>query len=56
MYLHRYGEEVREERKVGHLNLSDGDTARLSVTLEALTLLLPPEYISGATRAQSKLK
>ena len=40
---------------MGHLNLSDSDTARLSATLEAL-IPLPPEYASGIIWAQSKLK
>ncbi|XPE40927.1 hypothetical protein ACNKHK_02745 [Shigella flexneri] len=44
---------MREGRKVGHLNLSDSDTARLSATLEALIPLLPPEYASGIIWAQS---
>jgi len=46
---------VRPGRKVGHLNLNDADTDRLSATLEALVPLLPPEYASGITWAQSKL-
>ena len=56
VHLHWYDKEVREGRKVGHLNLSDSDTARLSATLEALIPLLPPEYASGIIWAQSKLK
>ena len=56
VHLHWYDKEVREGRKVGHLNLSDSDTARLNATLEALIPLLPPEYASGIIWAQSKLK
>jgi len=46
---------VREGRKVGHLNLNDDDTDRLSATLEAIVPLLPPEYASGIAWAQTKL-
>ncbi|XPE43785.1 hypothetical protein ACNKHV_02760 [Shigella flexneri] len=37
-------------RKVGHLDLTDSDTSRLTATLEALIPLLPPEYASGVIR------
>lgn len=47
---------MRPGRKVGHLNLNDTDTDRLSATLEAIVPLLPPEYASGIVWAQSKLK
>ncbi len=56
VHLHWYDKEVRPGRKVGHLNLNDDDTARLSATLEALVPLLPPEYASGIAWAQSKLQ
>lgn len=56
VHLHWYDKEVRPGRKVGHLNLNDGDTTRLSATLEALVPLLPPEYASGIAWAQSKLQ
>ena len=55
VHLHWYDKEVRPGRKVGHLNLNDSDTDRLSATLEALMPLLPPEYASGLTWAQGKL-
>lgn len=55
VHLHWYDKEVRPGRKVGHLNLSDSDTGRLSATLEALIPLLPPEYASGIVWAQAKL-
>ncbi|WP_438918146.1 5-(carboxyamino)imidazole ribonucleotide synthase [Kosakonia cowanii] len=55
VHLHWYDKEVRAGRKVGHLNLNDSDTGRLSATLEALVPLLPPEYASGIAWAQSKL-
>jgi 5-(carboxyamino)imidazole ribonucleotide synthase len=35
VHLHWYDKEVRPGRKVGHLNLTDSDTDRLSATLEA---------------------
>ncbi len=41
VHLHWYDKEVRAGRKVGHLNLNDSDTARLSATLKALVPLLP---------------
>ena len=56
VHLHWYDKEVRPGRKVGHLNLNDTDTDRLSATLEAIVPLLPPEYASGIVWAQSKLK
>ena len=56
VHLHWYDKEVREGRKVGHLNLNDSDTGRLSATLEAMVPLLPPEYASGIAWAQSRLK
>ncbi len=40
------------QRKVGHLNLTDSDTSRLSATRSALPLL-PGEYASGIIWAQS---
>ncbi|WP_435929392.1 5-(carboxyamino)imidazole ribonucleotide synthase [Dryocola sp. BD613] len=55
VHLHWYDKEVREGRKVGHLNLNDSDKDRLSASLEALVPLLPPEYASGIAWAQSKL-
>jgi phosphoribosylaminoimidazole carboxylase (NCAIR synthetase) len=36
VHLHWYDKEVRAGRKVGHLNLNDSDTGRLSATLEAM--------------------
>ncbi|VTM52314.1 phosphoribosylaminoimidazole carboxylase ATPase subunit [Klebsiella pneumoniae] len=35
VHLHWYDKEVRPGRKVGHLNLTDSDTDRLSATLES---------------------
>ncbi|SQC08922.1 phosphoribosylaminoimidazole carboxylase ATPase subunit [Klebsiella pneumoniae] len=55
VHLHWYDKEVRPGRKVGHLNLTDSDTDRLSATLEAIKPLLPPEYTSGLFWAQSQL-
>lgn len=55
VHLHWYDKEVRAGRKVGHLNLNDDDTGRLSASLEAMVPLLPPEYASGIAWAQSKL-
>ncbi|MBH8333252.1 ATP-grasp domain-containing protein, partial [Pseudomonas aeruginosa] len=55
VHLHWYDKEVRPGRKVGHLNLTDSDTDRLSATLEAIKPLLPPEYTSGLVWAQSQL-
>lgn len=54
--LHWYDKQVRPGRKVGHLNLNDYDTDRLSATLEALTPLLPAEYHSGIQWARHKLQ
>ncbi|AFJ47885.1 phosphoribosylaminoimidazole carboxylase ATPase subunit [Shimwellia blattae DSM 4481 = NBRC 105725] len=54
--LHWYDKEVRPGRKVGHLNLNDTDTDRLSATLEALTPLLPADYHSAIQWARQKLQ
>jgi len=56
VHLHWYDKEVRPGRKVGHLNLNDSDTAMLDASLEALRPLLSPEYDSGLTWAQAKLR
>lgn len=37
VHLHWYDKAVRPGRKVGHLNLTDSDTSRLSATTEALS-------------------
>ncbi|MGB7800877.1 5-(carboxyamino)imidazole ribonucleotide synthase [Buttiauxella sp.] len=55
VHLHWYDKEVREGRKVGHLNLNDSDTSRLNASLEAMVPLLPVEYASGIAWAQSHL-
>ncbi|UPT55225.1 5-(carboxyamino)imidazole ribonucleotide synthase [Dickeya zeae] len=55
VHLHWYEKEVRPGRKVGHLNLSHPDNARLSQTLQALAPLLPEAYHSGLAWAQQRL-
>lgn len=55
VHLHWYEKEVREGRKVGHLNLNDPDTSSLQQALQALTPLLPAEYQTGLAWAQQKL-
>ncbi|MFH8133734.1 5-(carboxyamino)imidazole ribonucleotide synthase [Pantoea osteomyelitidis] len=55
VHLHWYEKEVRPGRKVGHLNLTDSDSARLKATLNALVPMLPPEYASGIAWAVEKL-
>jgi 5-(carboxyamino)imidazole ribonucleotide synthase len=54
VHLHWYDKEVRPGRKVGHLNLTDSDSARLTTALEALVPMLPPEYASGIAWAVEK--
>ncbi|CCK01523.1 Phosphoribosylaminoimidazole carboxylase ATPase subunit [Cronobacter sakazakii 701] len=56
VHLHWYDKEVREGRKVGHLNLSDAEATLIDATLEALSPLLPPEYASGIAWAQAHLR
>ncbi len=56
VHLHWYEKEVRANRKVGHLNLSDISTEALKNTLHALVPLLPPEYANGIAWAVEKLK
>lgn len=55
VHLHWYDKEVREGRKVGHLNLNDSDKDRLSASLKALVPLLSPVYASSIAWAQDKL-
>ncbi|MGK3130914.1 5-(carboxyamino)imidazole ribonucleotide synthase [Pantoea sp. C8B4] len=55
VHLHWYDKEVRPGRKVGHLNLTDSDQARLATALNALVPLLPEEYASGIAWAVGKL-
>lgn len=55
VHLHWYEKEVREGRKVGHLNLNDPDAASIQQALQALAPLLPAEYQSGLAWAQQKL-
>ena len=55
VHLHWYEKEVRAGRKVGHLNLTDSDPARLTAALNALVPLLPDAYASGIAWAVAKL-
>ncbi|MEB5834861.1 5-(carboxyamino)imidazole ribonucleotide synthase [Pantoea dispersa] len=55
VHLHWYDKEVRAGRKVGHLNLTDSDPARLTAALNALLPLLPDAYASGIAWAVAKL-
>ncbi|AHG21499.1 phosphoribosylaminoimidazole carboxylase [Chania multitudinisentens RB-25] len=55
VHLHWYEKEVREGRKLGHLNLNDPNAASLQHTLHALAPLLPSEYQSGLAWAQQRL-
>lgn len=55
VHLHWYDKEVRPGRKVGHLNLTDSDQARLATALNALVPLLPEEYATGIAWAVEKL-
>ncbi|MHB2056213.1 5-(carboxyamino)imidazole ribonucleotide synthase [Pantoea dispersa] len=55
VHLHWYDKEVRAGRKVGHLNLTDSDPARLIAALNALVPLLPDAYASGIAWAVAKL-
>ncbi|QPB42466.1 5-(carboxyamino)imidazole ribonucleotide synthase [Rodentibacter haemolyticus] len=54
--LHWYGKEVREGRKVGHINLSPPDKAVLIQQLEKLREELPADYQSGLSWTIDKLK
>ncbi|MEK6307290.1 MAG: 5-(carboxyamino)imidazole ribonucleotide synthase [Pantoea dispersa] len=54
VHLHWYDKEVRAGRKVGHLNLTDSDPARLTAALNALVPLLPDAYASGIAWAVAK--
>ena len=55
VHLHWYDKEVRAGRKVGHLNLTDSDPARLTAALNALVPLLPDAYASGIAWAVAEL-
>ncbi|NBI13613.1 5-(carboxyamino)imidazole ribonucleotide synthase [[Haemophilus] felis] len=53
--LHWYGKEVRQGRKVGHINLSHPDRNQLIRSLEKLRQELPEDYYSGLDWAINKL-
>lgn len=55
VHLHWYDKEVREGRKVGHLNLNDPEGTALSASLAARAPLLPAEYQNALRWAQDKL-
>ncbi|CNE67916.1 5-(carboxyamino)imidazole ribonucleotide synthase [Yersinia nurmii] len=55
VHLHWYEKEVRDGRKVGHLNLNDPSARQLAETLNSLSPLLPDEYQSSLRWAQKKL-
>lgn len=55
LHLHWYEKEVRDGRKVGHLNLTDPDAVALQQALSALVPLLPAEYQTGLVWAQQKV-
>ncbi|MFZ7157454.1 5-(carboxyamino)imidazole ribonucleotide synthase [Avibacterium gallinarum] len=54
--LHWYGKEVREGRKVGHINLAHPDRQELVRLLDQFAQQLPQDYQSGLTWAKEKLK
>lgn len=55
VHLHWYEKEVRPGRKLGHLNLTDSDTSRLTENLSALVPQLPEEYAAAIAWATEKL-
>ncbi|ATM85023.1 MULTISPECIES: 5-(carboxyamino)imidazole ribonucleotide synthase [Yersinia] len=55
VHLHWYEKEVREGRKVGHLNLNDPDGPELISALAELAPMLPEEYQNALHWAQVKL-
>lgn len=55
LHLHWYQKEVRNDRKVGHLNLNDLKAKKLQKTLDELVLLLPDEYQYPLLWAQQQL-
>ncbi|URL05991.1 5-(carboxyamino)imidazole ribonucleotide synthase [Avibacterium sp. 21-595] len=54
--LHWYGKEVREGRKLGHINLAHPDRQELVHLLDKFSQILPQEYQSGLVWAKDKLK
>ncbi|MCK3658950.1 5-(carboxyamino)imidazole ribonucleotide synthase [Pasteurellaceae bacterium Pebbles2] len=54
--LHWYGKEVRDGRKVGHINLTHVDKNVLIEQLQKLSQELPADYQSGLDWAMAKLK
>ncbi|CAJ0993061.1 5-(carboxyamino)imidazole ribonucleotide synthase [Pantoea sp. Nvir] len=54
VHLHWYDKEVRPNRKVGHFNLTDSDSKRLTIALKELVTILPPEYSSSISWAIDK--
>lgn len=54
--LHWYGKEVREGRKVGHINLAHRDIKVLLTQLDKFNKILPQDYQSGLNWVKDKLK
>lgn len=54
--LHWYGKEIREGRKVGHLNLSHPTPSILIDNLQKLRYILPQDYQFGLDWTLEKLK
>lgn len=55
VHLHWYEKEVREGRKVGHLNLTHNQSDKLKHSLSLLRTLLPQEYQSSIEWAKQQL-
>ncbi|MDH2923854.1 5-(carboxyamino)imidazole ribonucleotide synthase [Nicoletella semolina] len=53
--LHWYGKEVREGRKLGHINLCHSDPSRLQQSLQQLRAYLTEDYHSGLDWVLQKL-
>lgn len=56
VHLHWYEKQVRAGRKVGHLNLTHSHITTLTKHLLALAPLLPEQYQTGVTWAQTQLQ
>lgn len=55
-HLHWYGKEVREKRKMGHINVTADGFAELSEKLEKLMTFLPMDYFPKLAQQVSRLK
>ena len=56
VHLHWYGKEVREKRKMGHINVTADSYAQLAEKFEQLAEFLPMQFFPRLLTQANKLK